>query len=492
MKRLVLHHNFENKRCLIVGGGAVAERRARRLIDAGGKIDIVAKQIGDDLRALIEQHHGAIHLRAYRDEDLTAHHYALVVAATDQRAVNRAIKAHANRCGVAVNVADDSAHSDIIFPLMIEREPIAISVACGATSPTLTRLLGRRIDSLLPHDYGALARLFGEHRQRAREMIPERAARLRFWEDILHGAVGESVLSGQAQRAAQLLEEAFVAQRDGDGNGDSANKNKSNNTSKSHNKNENENKNKPHHRTGEVYLIGAGPGDPDLLTLRAHRLLMQSDVVLYDRLVAPEILTRIRDAELVYVGKRRASHAVAQRDINEMLIAHAQRGRRVARLKGGDPFIFGRGGEEIEQLAAANIAFQIIPGVTAANGCACYAGIPLTHRDYAQSVRFVTGQLRDGAVELDWASLVAPGQTLVFYMSLLGLPLICEHLRAAGLDADTPAALIEKGTMLQQKVHLGTITTLRTLDRAAIRAPTLLIVGAVVELHDKLRWFECE
>ena len=477
MKRLVLHHNFENKRCLIVGGGAVAERRARRLIDAGGKIDIVAKQIGDDLRALIEQHHGAIHLRAYRDEDLTAHHYALVVAATDQRAVNRAIKAHANRCGVAVNVADDSAHSDIIFPLMIEREPIAISVACGATSPTLTRLLGRRIDSLLPHDYGALAQLFGEHRQRAREMIPERAARLRFWEDILHGAVGESVLSGQAHRAAQLLEEAFVAQR----NSDSASKNKS--------KSKNENK---HHRTGEVYLIGAGPGDPDLLTLRAHRLLMQSDVVLYDRLVAPEILTRIRDAELVYVGKRRASHAVAQRDINEMLIAHAQRGRRVARLKGGDPFIFGRGGEEIEQLASANIAFQIIPGVTAANGCACYAGIPLTHRDYAQSVRFVTGQLRDGAVELDWASLAAPGQTLVFYMSLLGLPLICEHLRTAGLDADTPAALIEKGATLQQKVHLGTITTLRTLDRAAIRAPTLLIVGAVVELHDKLRWFECE
>ncbi|MGI9311592.1 MAG: uroporphyrinogen-III C-methyltransferase, partial [bacterium] len=215
------------------------------------------------------------------------------------------------------------------------------------------------------------------------------------------------------------------------------------------------------------------------------------DVIIYDRLVSAPILQRLRaDAEKIYVGKQRADHSLAQRGINQLLIDHARAGKRVARLKGGDPFIFGRGGEEIERLADERIPFQVIPGITAANGCASYAGIPLTHRDHAQSVRFVTGQLRDGSVNLDWPSLVAPGQTLVFYMSLNGLPIISQRLRAAGLDADTPVALIEKGTTPQQRIYTSTLDRLHAvLAENEVHAPTIFIVGTVVSLHDRLKWY---
>lgn len=468
MKYLPLHHRFAGRRCLIIGGGGVAAKRARRVLDSGGRVDVIARELGIEMKALgarMAAAGGEVAVRPFARGDV-AEHYALVVAATDDHALNREIADDARRRAIPVNVATDAALCDVVFPLTIDRAPLTITVASGAASPTLTRLLGNRIDSLVPRGYGELAQLVGRFRKRAQAKIPDTAARIRFWENILQGVVAESVFSGNADEAEALLTQALERAVSSSSSPPAL---------------------------GEVYLIGAGPGDPDLLTLRAFRLLQQADVVLYDRLVAPQILEQLAangERELVYVGKRRAEHAVAQPGINRMLSDYARRGKRVARLKGGDPFIFGRGGEEIEHLASEQIPFQVIPGITAANGCASYAGIPLTHRAHAQSVRFVTGQLRDGGVDLDWQSLVAPGQTLVFYMSLNGLPLICENLLAHGLAADLPVALIEKGTTLRQKVYVSTLGEMRgVLAANDIRAPTIFIAGTVVSLRRSLKWF---
>lgn len=465
MKRLPLYHDFVGRRCLVVGGGRVAARRAARVAGAGGVVDVVAIDAGEELQTRAKAAGGAVRLRAYQTADLDAQAYQLVVAATDDRAVNRGVAADAKRRNIPVNVADDARLCDVVFPLVIDRDPIRISVASGAASPALTRMLGARIQSLVPSGYGALARLVSRFRKAAKAKIPDTEARIAFWEDALQGVVAECVFSGDFAQAERLLAQALEsapASPDAAAN-----------------------------KTGEVYLIGAGPGDPDLLTLRAHRLLQQADVVLYDRLVAAEILRMLpADAELIYVGKRRASHPRPQPGINRMLSDYARAGKRVARLKGGDPFIFGRGGEEIAHLAAEEIPFQVIPGITAANGCACYAGIPLTHRDHAQSVRFVTGQLKGGGVDLDWESLSAPGQTLVFYMSLNALPVICERLLAFGLAPRLPVALVENGATMRQKVYVSTLGDMRAeLTRIRPRAPALFIAGEVVSLRRKLDWF---
>jgi len=456
MQFLPLFHKLQGRQVLVIGGGEVALRKARLLSDAGAVLRVVAPDIRSELQALAGP--GGIFLRGYASSDLQG--VALVIAATDDVPLNAQISADAQTLGIPVNVVDAPALCSVIFPAIVDRSPLIVAVSSGGDAPVLARLIRAKIETWIPSTYGQLANLGKRFRERVKQLFPDVQQRRVFWEDVFQGQIAESVFAGKPEEGERLLEErlAGAAPR----------------------------------ALGEVYLVGAGPGDPDLLTFRALRLMQQADVVLYDRLVAPAIIELCRrDAERIYVGKRRSDHAVPQEQINQLLIDLARQGKRVLRLKGGDPFIFGRGGEEIEQLAAEDIPFQVVPGITAASGCAAYAGIPLTHRDHAQSVRFVTGHLKDGSSNLPWQDLVAPGQTLVFYMGLVGLPGICEQLIAHGRSGTTPAALVQQGTTQNQRVFTGTLETLPQLvAEHDVHAPTLVIVGEVVTLRDKLAWFE--
>lgn len=456
MDFLPLFHKLQGRVVLVVGGGEVALRKARLLSDAGGQLRVVAPEVRDELTALAGE--GRVHLRGYESADLQG--VALVVAATDDEPLNARISAEAQALGIPVNVVDAPALCSVIFPAIVDRSPLIVAVTSGGDAPVLARLIRAKIETWIPSTYGQLASLAKKFRERVKQLFPDVQQRRVFWEDVFQGQIAESVFAGKLGEGERLLEAkiAGAAPR----------------------------------ALGEVYLVGAGPGDPDLLTFRALRLMQQADVVLYDRLVAPAIIELCRrDAERIYVGKRRAEHAVPQEEINQLLVDLAKQGKRVLRLKGGDPFIFGRGGEEIEQLAAEGIPFQVVPGITAASGCAAYAGIPLTHRDHAQSVRFVTGHLKDGSTDLPWTDLVAPGQTLVFYMGLVGLPQICQALIEHGRAADTPAALVQQGTTQNQRVFTGTLANLPQLvAEHEVHAPTLVIVGEVVTLREKLAWFD--
>jgi uroporphyrin-III C-methyltransferase/precorrin-2 dehydrogenase/sirohydrochlorin ferrochelatase len=423
--------------CLVVGAGQVASRKAALLRRAGAQVTMTTEFLEEELER-----------------------YALAIAATSDPAVNRAVAAAARARHIPVNVVDQPALCSFILPSIVERAPLVVAVSSGGASPVLARLMRARLESMIPAAYGRLAALAAEFRDRvkARFKGPERR---RFWERALQGPIAELMLAGRDAEARKALAAAIDDTRLA-------------------------------FSGGEVALVGAGPGDPDLLTFRALRLMQQADVVVYDRLVSKPILDLVRlEAERIYAGKERAKHTLPQEDINHLLVRLAREGKRVVRLKGGDPFIFGRGGEEIDTLAAEGIPFQVVPGITAAAGCASYAGIPLTHRDYAQSVIFVTGHLQDGNLDLNWRALVQPRQTIVFYMGLLALDQLCGRLVEHGLPAGTPAALVQAGTTPQQRVLTGTLETLPGIVRSSeVKAPTLIIIGEVVRLRERLKWFE--
>lgn len=458
MDYLPIFLDLKSKPVLLVGGGAIALRKARLLCRAGAMVEVVAPDIDAALEQLIGEHDGCVVVGDFKADDIDGK--ALVVAATDNQIINAEVSALCHARHLPVNVVDNPALCSFIMPSIVDRSPLMIAISSGGQSPVLARLLRSAIESMIPSAYGKLAEFVGRFRDVVKDKLGDERVRRHFWENVLEGPVGELVLAGKQSDAQTLLQQQL-------------------------------NTTDPTGKVGEVYLVGAGPGDPDLLTFRALRLMQSADVVLYDRLVSQPILDKVRrDAELIYVGKARNQHALPQDDINTQLITLAKQGKRVVRLKGGDPFIFGRGGEEIEGLAREGIPFQVVPGITAASGCACYAGIPLTHRDYAQSVRFITGHLRDGTIDLEWDQLVSTTQTVVFYMGLIGLRVICAQLIAHGRSAGTPIALVEKGTTPQQRVITGTLKTLPDLvDRLEVHAPTLLIVGEVVKLHDSLGWF---
>jgi uroporphyrin-III C-methyltransferase/precorrin-2 dehydrogenase/sirohydrochlorin ferrochelatase len=442
---------------LLVGGGQVATRKARLLLKAGARLTVVAPAIGSELQQLLASSDGIWRQESYSDEALGQ--AVLVVAATPHSSVNEQVYRDATTRRLPVNVVDSPELCTFIFPAIVERGPLTVAISSGGNSPVLVRLLRRRIEAMVPAAYGNLARFAGRLRDAVKEAIPAETARRLFWEGSVEGTVGELVLAGREEQAEALLRTQLQ---------DTGNLYR-----------------------GEVYLLGAGPGDPDLMTFKALRLLQSADVVLYDRLVAPEIVDMARrDAERIYVGKARSDHALPQHEINQLLVHLARQGKRVVRLKGGDPFIFGRGGEEIDLLAENGIPFQVIPGITAASAAACYSGIPLTHRDYARSVRFVAGHLKDGTVSHNWEEFQSESETLVFYMGLVGLPVICEQLQRHGRSHDTPVALVERATTAGQRVITGTLGTMVDIvQREQPRAPTLIIVGNVVRLHQKLAWF---
>ncbi|PLW67193.1 siroheme synthase CysG [Pseudohalioglobus lutimaris] len=457
MQYLPVCLKLRNTPVLLVGAGSIATRKARLLLRAGSDLTVVAPEITDELKQLLASHGGTWQPQVYRETDL--HGRYLVIAATPDAAINAQVSAQAQSLNIPVNVVDAPELCTFIFPSIVDRDPLIVAISSSGTSPVLARQLRHRLDAMLPAAYGRLAEYAGGLRSRVKRAIPEEGPRRLFWERMLGGAVGEQVLAGREARANELLDEMLE-----DTEGLSC---------------------------GEVYLVGAGPGDPDLMTFKAARLLQSADVVLYDRLVARPILEMARrDADRIYVGKRRDDHAVPQGEINQLLVDLALEGKRVVRLKGGDPFVFGRGGEEIELLARHRIPFQVVPGITAGNAAACYAGIPLTHRDHAQSVRFVTGHLKDGSTNLDWSTFQSESETLVFYMGLIGLPVICKQLQVHGRRADTPVALVERATLSEQRVITGTLATMADIvTREQPKAPTLIIVGNVVSLHEQLSWF---
>jgi len=457
MDYLPIFLRITGQQVLVVGGGQVALRKVSMLMRAGATIRLVARDVEPALKKMLTGKEHEVLRRAFDTSDMFG--VNLVIAATNDEQVNRAVFNEARSRHLPVNVVDNPELCDFIFPSIVDRSPVVVAVSSSGKSPMLARLLRSRLETFIPSGYGKLAELFGEYRVTVQGKIKDMGMRMRFWEKILSSPVTEQALAGKEDVARQLLEDSLS-------------------------------KVEELTTQGEVYLVGAGPGDPDLLTFRALRLMQQADVVLYDRLVTEEILNMCRqDAERIHVGKERKKHTMPQEEISQLLVRLAQEGKRVLRLKGGDPFIFGRGGEEIAELAESHIPFQVVPGITAANGCACYAGIPLTHRDYSQSVRFITGHLKNDTCDLDWTSLVTGDQTLVFYMGLIGLPVICEELIRHGMPADKPIALVQQGTTPNQKVYTGTLETMPGIIASSdVKAPTLIIVGEVVSLHDKLHW----
>lgn len=461
MEHLPIFLNISGKRSLIVGGGVIAARKADLLLRAGSGVTVVTPVLGEELSRMAETQPFTHLPRELMAEDLEG--CVVAFGCSDDDSANANLCRLAADAGVMVNVPDQAESCDFTMPALVDRSPLLIAISSGGASPLLVRQLKARFETTIPAAYGRLAEFAGSYRDRIKEVIPNMTRRRRFWEAMVSGPVAEHLFSNQLEQAGELMEAQLAdAAKQGD---------------------------RP--PEGEVYLVGTGPGDPDLLTFRALRLMQQADVVLYDRLIGDGILNLVRrDAKRIYVGKLKNNHTVPQEEIGQMLIDLARQGKRVLRLKGGDPFIFGRGGEEIEALSDNGIAFQVIPGVTAASGCATYAGIPLTHRDHAQACVFVTGHQKDGRLDLNWESLVQPRQTVVLYMGLTSLGAITSGFIENGADPSTPAAVVENGTRAGQRVITGTLDSL--LDRtteAEVKSPALIIIGSVVTLRDKLSWF---
>jgi uroporphyrin-III C-methyltransferase/precorrin-2 dehydrogenase/sirohydrochlorin ferrochelatase len=442
---LPLYARVNNQSCLVVGGGEIAARKIALLCRANASVTIVAPDVSDATRELVDNHQLELITRQYRSDDIRGH--MLVVSATDIEAVNRRVFEDCVAARVLVNSVDMPALSNVIFPALIDRSPVIVAVSTGGSSPTLARIVRSWIEARLPARLGRLAEFIAARRSLIKDRLQSIPERQVFWERIINGSVAEQIFRGDEAGARAAFDDSD---------------------------------NRP--RNGFVALVGAGPGDPELLTLKALRLLQSADVVLYDNLVNRGILDYVRrDAQLTYVGKKWRAASTRQEQIHELMLEHARDGLNVVRLKGGDPFIFGRGGEELEALTQAGIECFAVPGITAASGTASYAGIPLTHRDASQSVRFVTGHRASNRTNLDWPELAKPDQTIVIYMGLPGLEQIFSNLMLHGASPELPAAVIEQATLPSQRVVIGTLSNLAAKVRAAeMQGPTTIVIGEVV------------
>ncbi len=459
MQALPIFMNITNRPCVVIGGGEVAKRKVTALLKANAAITLYSPELCDELQALVETKKITYINANFEPSQLNG--ACMVIAATDDEVVNTAVSVAAEAQNIPVNVVDSPQLCTFTMASIVDRSPIVIAISSEGNAPVLARYIRTKIETMLPTSYGRIAEIAGEFREKVKAKFATTQERRIFWEGVLQGPVVERILSGQYEAARQTLDAVLSDKTE----------------AKNH---------------GEVYLVGGGPGDPDLLTFRALRLMQQCDVCVYDKLVSPEVMELVRrDAELIYVGKSRDQHTLPQEEINELLAKLALQGKRVLRLKGGDPFIFGRGGEEIETLMEHGVPFQVVPGITAANGVSSYAGIPLTHRDYAQACLFITGHLKDGTLDLDWVAMSRPRQTVVVYMGLVGLTEICQQLIAHGVSPDMPAAVIQQGTTQRQRVVTATLKDLADkVGAAEMKPPCLTIIGEVVQLREKLNWFE--
>ena len=461
MDHLPIFLDLKDKKTLVTGGGMTAARRTERALDCGAKVFVFAEALSAEFDGLAN-HKNFTHLRRLPNDDDIAD--AVVVWGGSEDGDDQHLVELARRHRVLVNVADMIEDCDFITPSIVDRDPLIVAISTGGASPILARTIRARLEVMLPATYGDLVRFVGSFRDKAMARLKSGSERLRFWEAVSTGPVTELFLAGDEAAASMQLESELDAAASG--------------------------ATRP--RLGEVYLVGAGPGDPDLLTFRALRLMQLADVVVHDRLIGEGIMNLVRrDADRIYVGKMPKQHVVPQEEISRMLVRLAKQGKRVLRLKGGDPFIFGRGGEEIEALAAERIPFQVVPGITAASGCSTYAGIPLTHRDHAQACVFTTAHGRDGMLDVDWDVLLRPNQTVAIYMGLSNIEHLCKGFITRGADPDLPVAVIDNGTRPEQQVVIATVSTLcEKMKDAQLKGPAMIVIGTVVNLRQKLSWYK--
>lgn len=457
MSGLPVVFDVADQTVIMVGGGRRALPKIKRLIAARARVRLVAPKVAPAVADLASDKIEWVP-RAFEAGDLAG--ATLVFSATGIPAVDKAVADAAARYDLPINVVDRPDLCRFTMPAIVDRDPVLVAISTGGAAPLLARRVRARIEALLPAKLGRLARFADRFRGAVRAIVPNDAARRRLWQKVFDGSVADAVLRGDEAAAGKTM---LTVLNSVSAQGD---------------------------LSGSVAIVGAGPGDSELLTLRAFRLLEQADVVIHDRLVGPEVLDLARrDAEFIPVGKQRGHHSVPQARINQLLAEHAQAGRRVVRLKGGDPFIFGRGGEELAYLRARNIPVEVVPGITAATGCAATAGLPLTHRDFARAVTFVSGEGKDGPIDADWTALANPAQTVCVYMGVAGAARIADRLVAHGRAPSTPVAVIENGTLPEQRLFRGTLDTLGALMRDRdIKAPSLVVIGAVAALADTERW----
>ncbi|MEX0976615.1 MAG: siroheme synthase CysG [Woeseia sp.] len=460
MQHLPIFLNLKQQPCLVVGGGGVAERKVNLLRRAGARVSVIAPELNDALTGLYEQREIDWHVGFFAADFLQGQ--SLVVAATDDREVNRAVADAANRAGILCNAVDDLDASSFILPAIVDRDPVTIAIGTGGNAPVLAQQLKSRIEAWLPVRIGALAERAGRWRDIVAKRFATMDERRRFWQRFFDGPIAEHILANRNREAEKLVRRELM-----------------------------DTPSVSQQPTGEAWIVGAGPGDPGLVTIRAQQLISRADVILYDRLVSKPVLDYARkEAEFIAVGKQAGRAVMPQDEINRLLVERVRRGQRVCRLKGGDPFVFGRGGEEVQALAAAGLPFQVVPGISAALGCAAYAGIPLTMRGMSGSVTLASAKL-DADLSPDWRSLARPGQTLALYMAAGSIDETVAKLLQHGLSEDTPAAIVEHGTTSRQRVTHATLSGISSAAKeAGTAAPAMLFVGATVALGRDLQWFD--
>ena len=456
MKRFPLFVNLDKLPVLVVGGGEIAERKINLIIKANAKVEVLARKFSPNVENLINKNK-LKKIKSNLDISALDSNYSLIIAATDNKQINKKLFNFANKNNILINVVDQPDLCTCTFGSIVERGDLVVAISTGGNAPVFARNLREKFETLLPQSTKQLIDFSASIREKVMNSFSQFNKRRIFWE---------------------LFFDAFAAKK---------NITKANLTSLS-NQLIKTLKNK---HSGEVFLVGAGPGDPELLTLRALHLIQKADVCIYDNLVSKEILELVRrDAHMIYAGKLRNNHTIEQKEINQLLVNYAKKGLRVLRLKGGDPFMFGRGGEEISELMTQKIKFQVVPGITAASGVSAYAGIPLTHRDYSQSCIFITGHEKNGKLNINWSNLIHENQTIVIYMGLNSLPIIVQNLIDSGMRKNMPIALVQEGTTEKQKVMVSTISRVisKTL-KSDIQSPVIIIIGEVVKLRKTIKWF---